>query len=91
MNNELIGLLRSNLGMPLSAELAADIMLAADRIPALIACDAIDRIKPERYGDFVFSLASLNEIDLAEKGRRAPRPRFSCSLYGVSCFERRQI
>jgi hypothetical protein len=55
MNNELIGLLRSNLGMPLSADLAADIMLAADRIPALIACDTVDRIIPERYGDLVFS------------------------------------
>jgi len=62
MNNELIGLLRSNLGMPLSAELAADIMLAADRIPALIACDAVHRIKPERYGDFVFSLELIEVI-----------------------------
>jgi GNAT superfamily N-acetyltransferase len=62
MNNELIGLLQSNLGMPLSAELAADIMLAADRIPALIACDAVDRIKPERYRDFVFSLELIEVI-----------------------------
>ncbi|HEY6044375.1 MAG TPA: hypothetical protein VIU43_05715, partial [Nitrosospira sp.] len=62
MNNELIGLLRSNLGMPLSADLAADIMLAADRIPALIACDTVDRIKPERYGDFVFPLELIEVI-----------------------------
>jgi GNAT superfamily N-acetyltransferase len=62
MNNELISLLRSNIGMPLSAELAADIMLAADRIPALIGCDAVNRIKQERYGDFVFSLERIEAI-----------------------------
>ena len=62
MNTELMSLLRTNIGVPLSPELAAHIMLAADRIPALIARDAVDRIKPERYGDFVFSLERIEAI-----------------------------
>jgi GNAT superfamily N-acetyltransferase len=62
MNNELIDLLRSNIGMPLSAELAADIMLAADRIPTLVDCDAVNRVEPERYGDFVFSHERMEAI-----------------------------
>src|SRR5690242_4484079 len=62
MNTELMSLLRTNIGAPLSPELAAHIMLAADRIPALIARDAIDRIKPERHGDFVFSLERIEAI-----------------------------
>ena len=62
MNTELMSLLRTNIGAPLSPELAAHIMLAADRIPALIARDAVDRTKPERYGDFVFSLERIEAI-----------------------------
>jgi GNAT superfamily N-acetyltransferase len=62
MNNELINLLRTHIGAPLTPELAADIMLAATRVPALIACDAVDQIKPERYGDFVFSLERIEAI-----------------------------
>jgi GNAT superfamily N-acetyltransferase len=62
MNNELISLLQTNIGAPLSPELAADIMLAADRIPALVGFDVIDGIKPERYSDFVFSLERIEAI-----------------------------
>ena len=53
MNNELIGLLRSNIGMPLSAELAADIMLAADRHGLPFDPDYPAFIRYEQAGRYV--------------------------------------
>jgi hypothetical protein len=37
-------------------------MLAADRIPPLVGCDAVNQVQPERCGEFVFSLERIEAI-----------------------------
>lgn len=58
----LIDILKANIGQPLTPELAADIMLAAQQIPTLIPFDRIDQIKPEQYREFTFSVEWIEEI-----------------------------
>lgn len=62
MNTDLISILKSNIDQPLSPELAADIMLAADQIPTLVPFDVIERIRPEIYGEFTFAVERIEEI-----------------------------
>lgn len=62
MKEQLIAILRSNMGMPLNPELAADILLAADQIPTLVSFDVLDRIKPEQHGEFTFAHEKLEDI-----------------------------
>lgn len=62
MNHSLIEVLQTNMGVPLSPEIAADIMLAADQIQTLVPFDVLDRIKPAQYGEFTFSHEKLEDI-----------------------------
>lgn len=62
MNTDLISILKSNIDQPLSSELAADIMLAASQIPTFIPFDVIDKIQPDSYGNFMFSLEHIEGI-----------------------------
>jgi hypothetical protein len=62
MNNTLITLLADNMGNVLSPELAADICVAAERLDRLVPMENITSIRPEKYGDFVFSLERIENI-----------------------------
>ncbi|SFW21864.1 hypothetical protein SAMN05216414_106116 [Nitrosovibrio sp. Nv17] len=44
MNNELLDILKMNIGIPLSPEAAADILMAANRLPALVPLEALEGI-----------------------------------------------
>lgn len=54
--------MKAHIGIPLSPEICADIMLAADQIPTLVSFDVLDRIKPEQYGEFTFAHEKLEDI-----------------------------
>ena len=62
INNQLFAILKSNMGLPLTPELAAGICLAADRIPTLIPLDAIGKIQSKDCQDFTFSVESIEAI-----------------------------
>jgi len=63
MNDYLVSLLKANIGLPLSSDLAADIMLAADQIPTLVPFDVIERIKPGVSGEFTFAVERIEDIE----------------------------
>jgi len=58
----LIDILKANIGNPITPELAADIMLAADQISTLIPFDVIERIKPEQYLGLSFAVEYIEDI-----------------------------
>ena len=62
MNPALLALLRENMGMPLTPELAADIMLAAGEISPLVPLDRIGRIEPRRDGPFIFACERMADV-----------------------------
>lgn len=62
INNQLFAILKVNMGLPLTPELAAGICLAADQIPALIPIDAVERIQPKDCQGFTFSVESIEAI-----------------------------
>jgi GNAT superfamily N-acetyltransferase len=62
INNQLFAILKANMGLPLTPELAAGICLAADRIPALIPLDAIGKIQSKDCQGFTFSVESIEAI-----------------------------
>lgn len=62
MNAQLISLLKANIGLPVTPELAADIMLAADQVPTLVAFDVIERISPATHGEFIFAVERIEDI-----------------------------
>lgn len=62
MNERLVSLLRANIGQPLSADLAADIVVLSDQIPSLIHFDVIEKIMPEIHGEFTFSVELIEDI-----------------------------
>ena len=59
MNQDLIRVLKANMGAPLSPEIAADIMLAANQLPALVSPTVLKRILPAQFGKFAFSRESI--------------------------------
>jgi GNAT superfamily N-acetyltransferase len=59
MNQDLIRVLKANMGAPLSPEIAADIMLAANQLPALVSPSVLKRILPAQFGKFAFSRESI--------------------------------
>jgi hypothetical protein len=61
-NHQLLALLKVNMGLPLTPELAADICLAADRLATLIPAENIQRIEPEQHGDLAFSVERIEGI-----------------------------
>lgn len=62
MNNELITLLRRNIGSPLTPELAADICVAGNRIEPLVQASTIEKIKARHYEGFVFAVEHIEDI-----------------------------
>lgn len=62
MNNDLIGLLRANLGAVLSVELAADICMAASAVPRLIPSGAIEGLGRGGHQGFTFALERVEDI-----------------------------
>ena len=62
MNQLLAEILRASIGQPLTPEIAADLMLAADQIPELIPLDVIERIKPAQYQEFAFAVERIEDI-----------------------------
>jgi hypothetical protein len=63
MNNaSLISILKAHIGAPLSPDLAADILLAADRLSTLVPADIIDKIRPEDCQGFTFACERIEDI-----------------------------
>ncbi|SEK64805.1 GNAT family N-acetyltransferase [Nitrosovibrio tenuis] len=62
MNSELISLLKTHIGVPLSAGLAAEICVAAGRIETLVPTLEISRVRPESYKGCTFSLERIEAI-----------------------------
>lgn len=62
MNAKLISLLKANLELPLSPELAADICLAADQIVALVPAGDIAGIQSESHEGSTFSRERIEDI-----------------------------
>jgi hypothetical protein len=63
MNTDLLAVLKSHLGRPLSPEICADILVLADQIPTLVSFDVIDRIKPEVSGEFTFAVERIEDME----------------------------
>lgn len=61
-NNDLLSILKANIGIILSPELAADICFAADRLSTLVPAHMIGGIQPEEYEGVTFSLERIENI-----------------------------
>lgn len=62
MNERLIAILRSSLGVRLTPELAADILTAAEQVQPLVPLSEIKRIESEIDGEFIFSIEMIEDI-----------------------------
>ena len=62
MNPQLIALLKANMGLPLTWDLAADIYVAAGRIETLVSPSDLERIQPRIYEDTVFARERMEDI-----------------------------
>lgn len=62
MNEQLLSLLKANIGIPLTSDTAADICVLADQLPTLIHFDVIDKIQPEGYNGFTFAVELMEDI-----------------------------
>jgi GNAT superfamily N-acetyltransferase len=62
LNTELIALLKVNMGLPLSPELAADICVASGRLETLVQASTTEQIKPEHYEGFIFTIERIEDI-----------------------------
>ncbi|WP_107693072.1 GNAT family N-acetyltransferase [Nitrosospira sp. Nsp2] len=62
MNTQLIALLKANMGVPLTWDLAADIYVAAGRIETLVNPSNIEQIRPVIYEDTVFARERMEDI-----------------------------
>ena len=59
---DLVSLLRTHIGQPLTPDLCADICQIANQIPTLIPFGAIERIKPAEYREFTFAVERIEDI-----------------------------
>ena len=59
---DLVSLLRTHIGQPLTPDLCADICQIANQIPTLIPFEVLEQIKPEECGEFVFAHEKLEDI-----------------------------
>ena len=59
---DLVSLLKSHIGRPLTADLAADICTIANQLPTLIPFGAIDSIKPIEYREFTCAVERIEDI-----------------------------
>jgi GNAT superfamily N-acetyltransferase len=62
LNTQLIALLKANMGLPLTWDLAADIYVAAGRIETLVSPGDIERIQPRVYEDTVFARERMEDV-----------------------------
>jgi N-acetylglutamate synthase-like GNAT family acetyltransferase len=62
LNTQLIVLLKDNIGLPLTWDLAADIYLAAGRIETLVGSGDIERIQPRVYEDTILARERMEDI-----------------------------
>jgi GNAT superfamily N-acetyltransferase len=62
MNPELVSLLKANIGVPLSPDLAASICVAAGEMQTLVPAFKISMVKPGRDERHVFSLERIETI-----------------------------
>lgn len=59
---DLVSLLKSHIGQPLTPDLAADICMIANQVPTLVPFDALERIKSETYGELTFAVEKIEDI-----------------------------
>jgi GNAT superfamily N-acetyltransferase len=62
LNTQLIALLKANMGLQLTWDLAADIYVAAGRIETLVNSSDIEQVKPLLYEDMVFARERMEDI-----------------------------
>lgn len=62
MNTALITTLQANIGMPLSPELAARIVMVANQMQPLVPLESIEEISPQDYREFTFSVERMEAI-----------------------------
>ena len=62
MNTQLIALLKANMGLPLTWDLAADIYVASGRIETLVNSSDIEQVKPLFYEDMVFARERMEDV-----------------------------
>lgn len=62
MNIELVGILKQNMGIPMSVDMALHIMYAAEKVPTLVPREEIDNLPSESCGELVFSVERLEDI-----------------------------
>jgi GNAT superfamily N-acetyltransferase len=62
LNTELIALLKTNMGLPLTWDLAADIYVAAGRVETLVNSSDIEQVKPMVCEDMVFARERMEDI-----------------------------
>jgi GNAT superfamily N-acetyltransferase len=62
LNTQLIALLKANMGLQLTWDLAADIYVAAGRIETLVNTSDIEQVKPLSYEDMVFARERMEDV-----------------------------
>jgi GNAT superfamily N-acetyltransferase len=62
LNTQLIALLKANMGLPLTWDLAADIYVAAGQIETLVNSSDIEQVKPVVCDDMVFARERMEDI-----------------------------
>jgi GNAT superfamily N-acetyltransferase len=62
LNTQLIALLKANMGLQLTWDLAADIYVAAGRIETLVNSSDIEQVKPLFYEDMVFARERMEDV-----------------------------
>jgi hypothetical protein len=62
MSQELLRILKANIGIPMTPEIAADIYVLANRLPTVVSRDVIDKIRPSDYQGFTFAVERMEDI-----------------------------
>jgi GNAT superfamily N-acetyltransferase len=62
LNTQLIALLKANMGLQLTWDLAADIYVAAGRIETLVNSSDIEQVKPLFYEEMVFARERMEDV-----------------------------
>lgn len=63
MNSDLFSYLCSNMGQPISAEIASDIMVYASQLSTLVHFDAIEKLPSGYHRDFLFAVEKIEDIE----------------------------
>jgi hypothetical protein len=62
LNTQLIALLKTNMGLPLTWDLAADIYVTAGRLETLVTAGDIEQVKPMVCDDMMFARERMEDI-----------------------------